>query len=157
MSIDQCSKNYFISVYKVTCVIGSSLRITEWSTHVVEGIMLEKFCVTMCNVAISMRKFPGRNWRSVRVSCEAIPNSPIVAPSPSVRSTDVFPASLQKVLSCQLVRVRLKFAWGAFYSFSENDLFVIIYFQFLQKQIQINIGVDLKLTYLVVIWNIQLF
>lgn len=31
-------------------------------------------------------------------------NFAIVAPSTTVRSTDVFPASLQKVLSCQLTR-----------------------------------------------------
>lgn len=69
----------------------------------VEGISLEKFCVTMCNVAISMRKSPDgsgeaaatpRRWR----------NLAIVVPSTTVRPTDAFPASLQKVSSCQPVR-----------------------------------------------------
>ncbi|GBP23477.1 hypothetical protein EVAR_12756_1 [Eumeta japonica] len=73
---------------------GKARRLIGWSTSVVEGIKVANFSVTMCNFAIYMRAAaPPEAGGGARRSG----NPAFVAPSTTVRTTDAFPASLQKV------------------------------------------------------------
>lgn len=54
-------------------------------------------------------------------------NFAIVAPSTTVRITDVFPASLQKVLSCQLMRGYLSYFESLFINSVLDERFIILF------------------------------
>lgn len=54
-------------------------------------------------------------------------NFAIMAPSTAVRITDVFPASLQKVLSCQLMRGYLRFFESLFINSVLDERFIILF------------------------------
>lgn len=70
-------------------------------------------------------------------------NFAIVAPSTTVRVTDVFPASLQKVLSCQLMRGYLRFFESLFInSVLDEDLLFYLEIKSLLRSFFIPSSID---------------